>query len=286
MQYIYIYISVSNRNKEKHFLFQVKETLKGKSRIIGACSMTIFTLFAFFGATAAWFAAKKKVDANGSGFTVVGYDGLVKSITLYKQDPDNNSDPYVFKEKVQEYQVLNGKTVDKTPSGNSPFSRDLYLGAFSQKSIAVLALFQIDPAIALNHKEGVTVQPYSSAKNPSTHLEQSGNSRSRIIQFSYTSITNSIRLNNTDNIQSGSPSPEYFYSDKGSGLALDATGVQGYTYSSISFNNRGSDAYFGVIIEYSSKNLDSLYSANIGNDVISESVTALTYDQDWGIRIS
>lgn len=277
---------MSNRNKEKNFLFQVKETLKGKGRIIGACSMTIFTLLAFFGATAAWFAAKKKVDANGNGFTVVGYDGLVMNITLYKQDPDNKSDPYVFKEKVQEYQIVDGRIVDKTPSGNSPFARNQYLGTFSQKSIAVLVLFQIDPAIALNHKGGVKVQPYSSAKNPSTHLEQSGNSRSRIIQFSYTSITNSIRLNNTDNIQSGSPSPECFYSDKGSGLALDATGVHGYTYPSDSFKNRSSDAYFGVIIEYSSKNLDSLYSTNIGNNVIAESVTALTYDQDWGIRIS
>lgn len=251
-------------------------------KIIAATSMTIFTLAAVFVATTAWFTAARKVNADGDGFDVVSYDGLVKQITAHKLNSVSDGTRTYDKTAALTYTV-DAKTGSVTMTGDTA-SLGIYDSLQSETVFSFLYVITFDANVAKTKSSNINVVPSTTTDEENSLLKKkiatTDNPMSSIISFSYDKSDSSdygysIDFANKDH--------EEFLDISTSSYKQTLTGMS-ITPTSITSN----DEYYGfVYVSYEISNIEYIYNLNLGSEVLNSiSTSNITYIQDWKITIS
>lgn len=233
--------------------------------------MTLFSLFAVFLATAAWFNVVRQVGSTGNGFMTAKMSSVLKQVDIYEQPDDltSNVNPYTFKSTPSlTYTLVNGTP---TPDKNVKVSIGEY-SILTHKQ-ALFFLFTLDET---QNRSNSTLEVITGTKTEYSHyysvdneikrpLKEKNNDLSSIVSF--TSFTTSKQSLITD----------AFKIDKEEEISKDST------FKDLTFVNN-SDQYtsmiklsnsdlsnveaIGVILEYSENLIEHLYSINLGNEAI------------------
>lgn len=269
---------------------------KSDRKIVSATAMALFNLTAIFIATAAWFTASRKVDSDGSGFEVVAYDGLVKSIKIYQQYEQNR---YQYKENPSITYNVNpstGAVLKHTTTDIGLYDQ------FSSPENSVLYIIELDSMIAKNHSTINLTAKTETDKDDSPLLKELESLKENKLG----SIVNFININSgyvMDASKRDFTSATYlsnynrFYRLPGEKSIHDETKTVteiDYDSSFSLFSLDTSDIettsdsiYLEYIVEYNTDALEYIYNLNLGSQILGEMEddTYIEFVQDWTVTI-
>ncbi len=149
--------------------------------------MTVFSLAVLFIATAAWFTASRKVDADGNGFIASILNGIVESVEFHEMD----SSEYVYKEEpTLAFEIDNsvdGGIKYTTGDASTPIQIGTYSTYESKKSLMVLFKLRQDGSdsdYSFTLKATTSITDFTkSLLGIDGKLVEENNSISNVIQF-------------------------------------------------------------------------------------------------------
>jgi hypothetical protein len=282
---IYIYIIFIKVPAPYPFFVYMKKNSNSKLKIIAATtSMSIFSLASVFVACFAWFTAARNVAANGSGFEVVSYDGLVKGITGHSLVSVSNDGTRTYNETPSITYSVDEKTGSITMTGDKE-SLGVYDSLQSTTVFSFLYVITFDANIAKSKSSNISIIPSTSTLEKDSLLKSdiksSDNPMSSILTFSYGS--SSTTSDGYSSMFSSTREHEEFldistpsYKQTLSGTKIDPSSIT------------SSDEYYGfVYVSYQISNIEYIYNLNLGSEVLNSVTTSnITYKQDWKISIS
>ncbi len=266
-------------------------------KIIAMTSMTLFSLFAVFMATAAWFNVIRQVGSSGNGFVTAKMSPVVSKVEIFEkytsttttQDTEKKN-PYIYNINPSlVYQFENGKPVSYVYNENNELvqgTKNVSIGRYSifDETHSLFFLFTIDqtrtselPGASLKVSTSTTDQDslFKTTADESTialqhPLKEKDNALSAIVSFSSFLIPTEEP---TDKILSKDTEKQTVDKTKIEDTHKNQSLIDNTTYnysSSISLTQTGLTGYqqIGVILEYNENAIERLYSLNIGNTVL------------------
>ncbi len=260
-------------------------------KIIAMTSMTLFSLFAVFMATAAWFNVIRQVGSSGNGFVTAKMSPVIKQVEIFEkynqttttQDTENKN-PYIYNLTPSlVYKFDNGKMV---PSEEKQISIGTY--SILEDTRSLFFLFTIDQT-RTSELPGASLK-VSTSTNDETSLFATETTTDESTKASTTKLKN--KLNSYGNTLSAivnfstflipTEGTQDILSQDSEKQTIDKTKIQSHkdqslvdnsTYkysSSISLTETDLTIYkqIGVILEYNENAIERLYSLNIGNEVL------------------
>ena len=264
-------------------------------------SMTLFSLFAVFMATAAWFNVIRQVGSSGNGFVTAKMSPVVSKVEIFEkytsttttQDTEKKN-PYIYNINPSlVYQFENGTPVPYVYQDNKLIKdtkgKQISIGRYSilDETHSLFFLFTIDqtrtselPGTSLKVSTSTTDQDslFKTTTDGSTialehPLKEKDNALSAIVSFSSFLIpteepSNEILSKDTEKQTVDKTKIEDAHKNQS---LIDNTK---YNYSSsISLTQTGLTGYqqIGVILEYNENAIERLYSLHIGNTVLDDS---------------
>lgn len=237
--------------------------------------MTLFSLFAVFLATAAWFNVVRQVGSTGNGFMTAKMSSVLKQVDIYEQSEtlSSNDNPYTFNSTpALTYTLVNG-----TPTPNKG-DVEVSIGEYSilTHKQALFFLFTLDET---QNRSNSTLEVITGTKTEASHykigednkptkpLKEKGNDLSSIVSF--TSFTTSKENLITDGkttfeIDKEEVSKDSTFKD----LTFVNNSDQYTSMIKLSDSDLSNVEAIGVILEYSEDLIEQLYSINLGNDAI------------------
>lgn len=239
-------------------------------KIIAMTCMTLFSLFAVFLATAAWFNVVRQVGSTGNGFMTAKMSSVLKQVDIYEQSETLvSNNPYTFNTTPSlTYTLVNG-----TPT---PDKKDVNvsIGEYSilDHKQALFFLFTLDET---QNRGNSTLEVITSTKTESSHyhrdnagkvtrpLESEQNDLSSIVSFtSFTTTNDQIPTQSSSfEIDKDKRTQDSSFKD----LTFVNDSEQYTSLIKLSGSDLSSVEAIGVILEYSENLIEHLYSINLGN---------------------
>ncbi len=260
-------------------------------KIIAATSVTIFSLFACFVGSIAWFQSVRNIKNDASSMPVRPLDGFLKTLSIHPLAEDGlifnatgDLVSYAFEE------TATGQYDIDLETGKPVFSGDpVGLGVYDSlnPNNPILLLFELNQpvqasslkiqAVTENNFMGEIVD--GSLVNP---LQTSGNFLSSVAQFQ--SITASSWGSGDYEVSiSALSAPVRFANLNADGSELVSWNASPYLYQS---DATGTVSYVGIVLDYNIYAMELLYSVNLGNPALDGDFDSpISFTCDWSITV-
>ena len=291
---------------------------KNNLKIAAMTSMVIFTLFAVFSGTFAWFNINQSVLENGDNMNVDRLTSVLSRVHFHAQvgtkaitENDVSTNYYLF-EKAEYASIEIG---DDNIAGELEFNKDS--GAYKDweakadqtstlstysllaQDHPILILFDIVPYTSASPSEiKLDFRTGSQYLGFADSVQRSGNPLSSIVQFNAFGLTSSLPSGGSYNSDTQAYSDTYLYGVE-RGITYDKKWVTISDAETATFDSDGlinifsnldaqgnptSTVYtqIGVVMNYSIESLEFIYNKFLGNEILNEN---LFFTWDWTMEM-
>ncbi len=285
-----------------------------KLKIVAATSMVIFTLFACFAGSIAWFNTVQNVSNGGNNIPVANITSCLTSVTFHAQvgtSTVSEKNYYLFEKAPYATISINGNNSASALTFNTDSGayKDWQAREDKTASLSTYSLLSQDhPILLLFNLVSYTAEdPRAIQLSFSTEsgylgfadaITQSGNPLSSIVEFNAFGLTSALPFGGSYTSSTQTYSATYRYGEvRGINYdkkwaSIDDNGTATYDDDGLIelFTNLDADGnpsstvytQIGVVMNYSSASLQYIYNRFLGNEVLENN---LFFNWDWTMEL-